>query len=269
MIYSLLIMSLLLAGALTYALITVNNVSQSKNADQALAAYYAAESGVEDAMLAIKKGGATLPSLRVDKATPKVLNESEGNGSAWYRDVTDSVSDYMITLLPKEANVPLDLYYPNDVTRATNIRCLWVTWRSNNQAVLRVAWLAWKASGGLPVDGANSAVQSLSGMFDINSASVQLLRDPYSPGITWPDATAFRVRLTALFGDAFDITVRAKQTDGCTEASADASIPGHFMIDATGVYGKNKQRARFIIPQSPVAASLWDHAIFSGGDLLK
>ena len=68
----------------------------------------------------------------------------------------------------------------------------------------------------------------------------------------------------ALFGDVFNVTIKAKDS-----AKTVIPIPGHYVIESTGLTAGNRLRLRMVLPKYPVSATLWEYAIFSGGEIVK
>lgn len=82
LLFSLLIMSGIVISGLTVGTIVVNELRQSRNLDQSIVAYYAAESGAEKALFAFRQPEVSFGS--VVSASPGIANKVDcGYGSAF------------------------------------------------------------------------------------------------------------------------------------------------------------------------------------------
>ncbi|HAZ16615.1 MAG: hypothetical protein A3H59_02180 [Candidatus Jacksonbacteria bacterium RIFCSPLOWO2_02_FULL_43_9] len=266
-----LIVAGLTAASAAYATITIARIEQGKNINRALSSFYAAEGSAEQALYFIKRDQVsstvdkTLNSYDIPSGTPKTFTE---NGVKFFRDAHTLLPDIVISRVPANGVIPIELYDPLDLSRGACYQAdgsykggapysgcvsrLALEWKSTDVVDVEIRWVAWLNNeygnagvGGTVIDG------GYSGEIDLLNPSF------YTSAPDLSRYNNFRVRVRPLFGDMYSVRITAKNRD-----SSVGHFPGFFVVDATGVDGTNRQKVRLAVPQQEIAAPWWDFVFF-------
>ncbi len=275
-IYAMLVVAGLTAAIAAYATITIGRIEQGKNINRALSSFYAAEGTAEQALYFIKRdqaSGTLDTSLnRYDIATASAKTFTE-NGVKFFRDAHTLLPDIVISRVPANDVIPLELYdslnpsqgacyqedgsYSNDVSYSKCARWLVLEWKSTDPVDVEVRWVAWQ--GSQYATASVGAAPLIEGGY---ANQIDLLNPAFytSPPIHPSGYNNFRIRVRPLFGDMYSVKITVKNRDGLP-----GRFPGFFVVDATGVDSTNRQKVRLAVPQQEVAAPWWDFVFFVEG----
>ncbi len=266
MLLSLLVLSTITAVAVGMSVVILKDVEASSSIDRSLTAYYAAESGVESSLLAVKEArstGLTLTQLIDSLDTPNV---PMGNGASWSTSDSSTSEDYQLTFLRENQSVVLDLYDPEDPI-AGGFESFWLEALdadpNSNPAWLEVAYVPWTIVGGT-----------------LNWDDAQVTKRLRSIYETQPDTPAgfvdivqnrnYRVRIKALYDDLKNVKITAYtddepfNPDHCPSVSdCQKPIPNRVLIRATGFSGQNQVGMSASVPWQVPAAGIFDYVLFS------
>ncbi len=243
LLMSLLVMAGLVSAGSSFAIITMQNLRQSSLIDNGIQAYYAAETGVEDALYEIRKNETAIASMDG--------SGSLSNGGTWSRSITTTVSSVSESI-DENNYIYLDLYDPDDSLTSQNIKQLVVTWEGSGSwiEVQIVPWrsTAWDDSNlGTPTTQLYSVAQS-----------------PKTITLGADSNVLYRVRIKALYADISSITVTA-----LNESAIATDIPANITLYSTGVFSRTNQVVRATLPhRSPLAGAV-NYVLFSEEDLIK
>lgn len=274
-IYAMLVVAGLTAAIAAYATITIGRIEQGKNINRALSSFYAAEGTAEQALYFIKRdqASATLDTSlnRYDIATASAKTFTE-NGVKFFRDAHTLLPDIVISRVPVNGVIPLELYDPLNPSRGACYQgdgsyqegtsysgCvgkILLSWKSIDPVDVEVRWVAWQGSqyatagvGGTIIEG------GYTGEIDLLNPAFYTSTPIYPSGYN-----NFRIRVRPLFGDMYSVVITAKNRN-----TSVGTFPGFFVVDATGVDSTNRQKVRLAVPQQEVAAPWWDFVFFVEG----
>jgi len=244
LLLSLLVMASLVVSAAGMSSLILNSLQQTRVVDNALVAYYAAESGIEQALYEFRKDG-VLPE---DITTP----ESMTNGATYTRDVTGTEPVIYLTI-PQDSTAEIALYDPDQPISETGIDSVRIWWNDDCSgcSVLHSTLVGW-----LP--------QSITGFDNVTN---NYPWNPSSPtaGISLGGQNQlYRLRLRADNATMKDVEVRAYDA-----SNNDIDLPGRVRIDAHGSYVDTEQRVTVTLPRQVPLSGVYDFVVFSECSLVK
>ncbi|MBU1037034.1 pilus assembly PilX N-terminal domain-containing protein [Patescibacteria group bacterium] len=140
LILALLIMSVVITVSLGASLLVISETKQSRQLDQSVMAYYAAESGVERALYQVRKQD-------FDREEFNQMNEQLSNNSS-YRLVAKDTENVVYATIAMNESYQLDLYNPHSLDQLEDsIKSLAISW--DHEAWLEINWICWSTSGEL------------------------------------------------------------------------------------------------------------------------
>lgn len=148
---ALIIMAAITSIAVGASIITITELRQSETIGQSFVAAYAAESGMENGLYAIKMNRSTssvaatdaILNTEKDPHTGKYDEQpvSTGFSATWHRSAVPSLKRVQVARLLPDQSVALDYYNPDSFTHSLNDQCgtpnppcgtrLYVTWEDN------------------------------------------------------------------------------------------------------------------------------------------
>jgi len=243
LLLALLIMTSVMVASVGMSSLILGSLQQTRLLDNAAIAYYAAESGVEDALFTARRLDAKL-----DAQSSAML----GNGATWSRSVSTKETVLHVGTLPQDAVAEVALYDPDDVDAVLDISFVKVTWDDacTGASILRSTLIGWDATGWTP-----------------NAVMNQFVHSPDGALIAIPTSRLHRLRLIAKNCDLQNVVVTAlKDTVGVLTA---VDIPGRLKIVATGTYANVNQTLTATIPRRTPLSGLFDFVLFSECSLVK
>ncbi len=245
LLMALIIMSGVVISSMGVGSLIVSSLQQSRSLDNGITAYYAAESGVEDGLYAVRHQD-TLPA---SVTTARTL----GNNATWTRTVTSSESVVYAGTISQDAVYEIALYDPEASTTSLNIGSLQVTWSDSCSgcSVVQTSLVGWKSGG--PV------------LWDPNATVNLYTWSGSGVAIAVPDTTKlYRFRMTAKNADMQNVQIRALDTGG-----APTNVPGRVRIDGLGTFNQNTQKLTATLPRGVPLSGIFDFVVFSECSLVK
>lgn len=239
LLLAVLIMSAVVTTSIGLGSLIMNSLAQVRAIDNSIISFYAAESGVEEALYRARR--------REELPAAVTVPETLSNNAAWTRSVSDKESVIYATL-PQDQFLELDLYDPSDETSAGGIAKVTVNWTDSVGASIRVTAIPWTPMANFVWD-QNAVTYTYTG----GSAAISL--DP---------AKAYKLRLRAQHATLTDVRIAAFDL-----SDVQLELPGRVKIDAQGEYGGVRQVLSVTLPRKTPLSSLYDFVIFSECSLVK
>lgn len=244
----LLLVLLVLSGVMItgFALsdLLIRDFQQSKRIDEGAAAFYSAESGIEDGLFKLRKTDAAMASLA---GTSPLSNDS-----SYARSVSDEVPALIMSL---DANdfVNMDLYDPDDASAGSDIDALRLAWEDTcgGCSWLEVGYTEW-----VPASGISWNENFVNQRYPITASPVVL------SGL---DSTkAYKIRITSHYGDVRNLNM--------TGYLNSAVVPiKHALVTMTsvGAYGRTEQTIQAVFTRQAPLQKIFDFVTFSECSIIK
>lgn len=280
LLYTLLVISLITAIAITVSIIVVNEIRLTSGAANATMAYYAAESGIERGLYTLKimrnDGTSTLTDA-VDEISsfPKPGEASFDNNADYLNEPTSSKTPEIIDEEVIENDyIQADYYNVDNPLTDSGVAQIVVSngpdapeANPNPATWAEVSWTAWSSNGTL---GTSTSARKLIGPTDLQpdpptDTGWPIVLDVFSSQQDSIVPVGYRVRIKALFGDLSTLSVIPYDNAG----SQVADLPSQLEIKSVGERGKFKQSLTATVPWKIPLHGLYDYVIFSEGDILK
>ncbi|MDP3986305.1 MAG: hypothetical protein U1C53_02875 [Candidatus Veblenbacteria bacterium] len=246
LLLSLFVLSAILMAALSAGNLVVRELRLTTSFDQGVLAFYAAESGLEDALYDFRQKNS--PNLNVVETSAITL----GNGR-WWRVSNTTLTEFSTTLLENEV-AEVTLFNTSGSAQAWSVRVSWTgnptmcpgsdfTWIE----VLQSYWVA----------GESQSQRSLLSPSDNDTDGVTVNLSGSYP----------YVRLRALFGDACNLTLRAYA--GLNATGASFNLPAQLEVTAYGAAGEARQALSITVPAHAPQFGAFDYTLFSEEAICK
>ncbi len=258
----LLLALLVMAGVVTVSLGTANliisEVKQSLQLDQAIIAFYAADSGVERGLYQSRKQNFDVTLFN------QITSTFDNNAS--YQLIAADTEDVLYTTLLEDESYQVDLYDPHSLTLLENpIKSIGLSW-SGTTSWLEIAWACWGQIGNLG--------ETKSAYYSQGESPVYL--NLYSAS----NCSLYRVRIIARHGAANNIQVRAySELDplascGNPPTSCQVPLPARVQIKGLGQYPANSDQASrqailVTMPERSPLYGLYDYVVYSEEEIKK
>jgi len=255
LLMALVVMSGVVISSVGLGSLILSSLQQTRAIDSASVAYYAAESGVEEALFTARHrnaagqladGEGVLPA---SVAGPQTLT----NNATWTRVVTGRESIIYAGTIPQDSLVEVALYDPDAPTTSQDIGRVQIDWSDpcGGCSVLHSSLVGWQSGGPIIWD-PNAAVA----LYTWNAAGASItLADP---------SRLYRLRLGAKKAAMQNVQIRAYNGSG-----AATTLPGRIRIDSTGSFGNVKQKLTASLPRRIPLAGIFDFVVFSECSLVK
>jgi len=278
LLYSLLVVSFIAAIAVTLSVIVVNELKLTSGAANATLAYYAAESGIERGLYAVKlmrnDGTSTLSSAVTEIGSfPKAGDASFENGADYSNGQTSSKTSEIINEeVIENSYIQADYYNVENPLSDAGVVQIVVSngpdapeTNPNPDTWAEVSWTAWDSNGTL---GTSTSARKVIGPTDLQpdppaDTGWPITLDVFSDQPIVP--VGYRVRIKSLFGDLSSLSVIPY--DGAGGQVTD--LPSQLEIKSVGELSKFKQSLTATVPWKLPLHGLYDYVIFSEGDILK
>jgi hypothetical protein len=273
LLLALLVMAGIMTAALGIGAIILNEIRQARDIDFSTVAYYAAESGVEQALYKIRKEDALLgcPTGACDvngycssgdSCAGDIVNgvssfrNTLDNQSSWSRIITDKEGQ-IYGKIDKDNSMQVDLYDPEG-TAAAGVESIKIEWTPQCAApgdvsMIEVSYIGWD-----PAVGWSAATEQ---KFKYSA--------PESPAVinVFSNTKSYRVRIKALYCDVSNVRVTAWGSENA--GNPPISIPARIILTSTGQYGTLRQAVKMIMPRKSPMSGLYDYVLFSECSLVK
>ena len=251
LLFALLIMGSVIIGSVGVGTIILDMLQQTRIADNSIAAYYAAESGVEQSLFNTRRTGNLSPSYDADDARVYL------NDTRWWGDVTGS-TEIIYSEIPQEGVIEVNLFDPDSPAdfSSSNISRVDVVWSDScgGCSVLRASAVGWWPGSGQVAWGSDAA--RLEQPFEFTGGSASL---PLGP----PDRL-YKLRLRARHATLEDVEIRAYDSAGTRQ-----QLPGQVVIDMFGQQVNSRRRLIATMPRGAPLSGIFDFVIFSECSLVK
>ncbi|TAL19309.1 hypothetical protein EPN90_04045 [Patescibacteria group bacterium] len=261
LLLSLFVLSSVMLAATAVSAIIIRDLRASRLVDSGHLAFYAAESGLEQALYLLRRTDTLLNAI-------KSGDGSLNNNSAWRRQVLAGEPEFYIPLLKPNDFTEIDLFDPENLAAKQNIESISFEWQDNCNGctTLETSYAQWLAVGsGLtwpPVD------------YKDTFWKFQRQR---SLGVPWclNDLTAdfnyrFRVKNLATPVTAAEpiknLRVRVWGNNDCTAAK---DVPSRVFINVTGNFAGAEQKLTAAMQRAEPLSALWNYVLWSEGDIVK
>lgn len=242
LLMALLILSGVLIASSGLGTLILSSLRQTRIIDNAITAYYAAESGAEDALYAVRRQGVLPDSV----STPVTLS----NAATWTRDVTNT-EPVLFTDIPRDSTKEILLYDPDNENVSPGIARVNISWNDgcSGCTVLTTNAVSWSTTAPFAWVPNAATFQYAGGTAQVSLEAPQKL---------------YRLRLRADNGDMTDVRIEAFDTN-----DQPVSLPGRVKIDARGDFVGVRQTMTVTLPRKSPVSGLYDFAIFSECSLVK
>lgn len=244
LLFALLVMSSVVIGSIGLGSIILDMLQQTKISDDSIIAYYAAESGVEEALYNARETGRIPPSF--SQQEPRSLP----NGAEWWGEVTGSM-EVVYADVGRYGFVELNLFDPDAPTIATDIDHIEIVWE-NAGSVMRASVASWFPDGQISWEEDAARLQP----FELFGGSASLsLGSP---------SKLYKLRLRAKEDALGNVTVRAYDS-----SNNQVPIPGQVRIDMNGDFVNSERRLIAKMPRGAPLSRIFDYVVFSECSLVK
>lgn len=243
MIYALLTIAAILSTSIVISNLVQNSIKQTRFIADAQAAFYNAESGMENALYSIRKND--------------VLPEDGDCGISADCEVETSekeVSELNLNLAANES-VQFDLFNPEDSALTTGVESIGFQW-DGPSTWLEVSAISWLAGSplSLPVWASGTEIKDLPVQKFLYSGGAGI-SNFISP------AKNYRVRVKALYGEARNLRIRLFSADDLT--GEQKPFPNFLKIKTIGDNAESTQTIRAEMPRYAPLSGLFDYVLFS------
>jgi hypothetical protein len=245
LLLALLIMTSVIITSAGLGSLILSSLQQTRIIDNAMIAYYAAESGVEQALYQTRR-------LAAPPGT--VASQVLGNGASWNRIVAGSERTIYATI-PENSLYEVALFDPDaeDSALTTPIRVIEVNWPAACDGpcpILHATLVSWQPQN--PI------------IWDPNAVVYKFTAPPAL--LTLDTNKLYKLRLRAEKNDMEQVRIKAYQDDGLTQ---EADLPGRIVITSVGEHVGVRQRVVASVPRRTPLSGVYDFVIFSECSLIK
>ncbi len=267
LLLALLVMAGIMTAGLAIGSIILNEIRQARNIDFASAAYFAAESGVEQALYKFRKEDAVIicPAGICDENGFCTLGDREscirGNGnlsnqSSWTRTVADK--EWQIyEKIKKDESLQVDLFDPSG-TSAAGVESIKIEWTPEcvppATSMIEVAYIAWNPSVGWVAGSEQRFKYSVSASPVINNG--------------FSSTRSYRVRIKAFYCDISNLIVTAWGENDAIPGSQ-VQIPARVVLNSVGSFSNLRQAVKMTMPRKSPMSGLYDFVLFTECSLVK
>jgi len=249
LLLALVILGGIVASSFAIGTATTNRLRGAHAVDQSVVASYAAESGVEELLYAVRREG---------RRESLDANGSLESGASWARTVEATTREHFLTL--EENGVgQLDLLPISGTIAPVGVRTLLITAQAPaSDAWLDVTWVPFLASG----DWSSAVGRVLLSPAELqNRKTIDLHALP-----TDGAPIAYRVRFHGLGGRIGTLSVRAASDAG---GANEVRFPSRIRATVVGRMGSAQYATRVEFPAWVPVASVFDYVVFSECDIVK
>jgi len=268
LLLALLVMAGIMTAGLAISAIILNEIRQARNIDFSTVAYYAGESGVEQALYKLRKEEAVLncpvgvcgPNgycTLGDKESCLGTNGNLDNQSSWARTWTDK--EWQIYgKIKKDGTLQVDLYDPEGGA-APEVESLKIVWTDicSGGSRIELSFVTWTPEGGW-VD---------------NREKYGYSYDPAYPAFSearnnkFSGTKIYRARIKAFNCDITNMTITAWGNENAEPPQKE--IPAMITLNSVGSYSNLRQAVKMTMPRKSPMSGLYDFVLFSECSLVK
>ncbi len=245
LLLAILVMAGVTAAGLGMANLLIKEIRQARTLDNAIVAYYAAESGIEDGLYHLRKEGYEVEDL--------VVEHQLENGAEWKR-VAKKKEEGIFTGIEANQIIQFDVFNPQQSATGQQVATIQVDWNGDGSEWLEVTWLSWQ--GGSSLIGSPSKrllSHALTGSrINLAVAGVSERSDFY------------RIRIRAMYSDVSDLSVTAFDSDGNV-----IEIPTIVVLSSIGKFSDTQQILKINMPLNSPVIGLFDYVLFIESSIIK
>jgi len=255
LLLALLVMSTIMAASVGLASIVISEIRQSRSMDNAILAYYGAESGVEESLYKIRKEKKPIDELVVEKKL--------GNDVDWYiksGDITNMVDKISVPELKKDQFIEIDIYDPS-TEEDTKVKLLELTLLElgeEDNPNFEVSWFGWK--GGILSNYKTICITRT--FFTEDDGDYKYVIDLAKP--FGEPQFAYRIKVKALYYDINLLEIKAYDS-----AEELVNMPARIKATVRGEYRGSRQSIDFEMPRQSPLGGLFDFVLFSEESIIK
>ncbi|MFA5052289.1 MAG: pilus assembly PilX N-terminal domain-containing protein [Patescibacteria group bacterium] len=261
LVYSLLVMGLLTAIALTVSLVIINELRLTSSATDGSLAYYAAESGIERGLYGIKtmRSAGVVPLSTAVATIAAYADTFTSNSAVFDAEQTESSTSLIVDrYIGENEYAQADYYNADDPLSPSNVDHVVV---SNNgtdpNSWAEVSWIGWDNTGTL---GTSVSAKKVIGSTDLSNGWSITLASAYSGS-----PVGYRLRIRALFGPLSSFSVIPYDSSN----NIVTNLPSQVIIKSVGRRNSFKQALTATVPWRIPLSGLYDYVLFSEGELEK
>lgn len=259
---SLMIISAVLSSALYINVISIRGMRQSQNIDNSIVAFYAAESGNEQAIYYLRKvEDVNISDLIVPGGSVEVMNSLRS------REISDEIKNVLISL-KKDETYQLDLFEQDNLNFSSNINYLDLSWDGNcANPKIELTVNEWEAEN-------NVSWGDMRDQMHINKCLITSPTKIDKSGKICSDIVlngdmAYQFRFKALNCDIFNLNIKAFDNKG-----EQISFRNIYNINSVGEYPinsnqSNRQALNINLRKASPLSGLFDYVLFSEESLIK
>jgi hypothetical protein len=280
LLLAVLVMSMVATVSFATATLIMQGSSHNRFLDYGTIAGYAAESGLEESLYALRRQSLPLGQL----ASSSLLSQT-----IKFTLTASSSEPYVLTNLSQDKTLPLDLGDFNDLSQDQPIEYLCFHWSSQADSRLVVNWTSWKPEGYVNPVCNTGELEPLpdfgQGGGDLNSFWNCQMLGVFSEStgrcsVAPTSSLSYKIKLTARGNDidslmviAFTAVPDIVNLNGLDNPNQ-VSIPNRLFLQSIGAYPANStnQANRTMSVSGPLyesSASLYDFVLFSEQPIVK
>ncbi|MBI5655155.1 hypothetical protein HZC53_05910 [Candidatus Uhrbacteria bacterium] len=243
-------MLIILMAGIGIGVVVLEGAQRAQQADQAVAAYYMADSGVERQLYEIRKNNQT-------RSFVATLGGVYFNGGTWQSSSgLEQPTSKSFTTVATSSFAVLDLFDPDNLIAPLGIDNMHLTWTSDpacggTPSRIEVSYAYWDVVMGVPQFPSDNQFRVA------NKISCCSLDEPLDSN------KRYRIRLKAY--DCPAKNVLATFTGG----GVAKTYPGDITLSAEGTYGKATQKIAVTMPKLDILSGVFGYVIFSECTLVK
>ncbi|OGL73921.1 hypothetical protein A3D72_00390 [Candidatus Uhrbacteria bacterium RIFCSPHIGHO2_02_FULL_57_19] len=240
LLLSLLVLSGIMLGGVTIGDLVLRSIRSAKQTDAAAVAYYAAESGAEDALYHLRK---------TEQPPAEHANFSLDNGASVER-VTVSGEPVIYASIVKDSFIEFNLFDKGDLAQPSGVEALRFSWddECGGASSMELSYAEW-------TPGAAVLWPDTFAKFRFSHAVSPVTHTAFRAA-----DRSYRVRLQAGGCDAQNMTVSSFSDDAATLPK---DIPSRLTITSTATYGGTEQALLVRAPPDSPLSGIFDFAVFS------
>lgn len=246
LVIAIVIMTVMLSVTVGLSKAFVIELRLSMNLDDAVFAYYGAESGIEYGLYDARKTDLALAS--------SVTTDTFSNGVQWTRTTDDEVASVSLASISEDKSIQLDFFDPDDPTVASGIGSIVINWSGATGS-----WALLKVTEWTPAATIDWSTKADTEYLQANS--------PASFITNLTSTKAYKIKLSAIQADLNTVTIVAY--DGADGTGSQVNIPNFLDITGEGEYSSSHQAINVSMPRGLQLASLYNYVIFTEESLVK
>lgn len=277
LLFALLILVAVVAIATVLANAVFSGIGISRNLNDAILAYFGAETGVERALYAVTRERRSADPQRADAiATINGLAPTGSPGSLPTARASYTVNQEALTELrtnvKQNQTVTFDLFNPDNIQAGLEVESLAIAGQDGGQIPAVGAWMQVSVDEFDPVSGVVTPTTYIEEQPGV--AASELLATANCPTVSPPTcvinglvaAKKYRVRVKALYDDVVNLTVKGFASDNA--GGVEKEFMGQILVKGVGSYPAGASnpaqqaltvRVNWLVPSSP----LFDYTLFS------